>query len=165
MKNIFCGILILLYTIIMIAACKGKNERESEDLPGSWISKGSDLSALQSGAIDSIILYFDRSNTFEMIIFRPGIPRQSHEGNYLVTDVQFGLSQWLLLVYNNGREEEGLIQYQYSDRIKIQTDLVQTQPDLGHIPPNPEMGLGSSSLGQANIQVYVKKSAELNSSL
>jgi len=160
MKKLFTGIIIFLFIVGMIVGCKGKQDGESEDLPGTWVSKGSDLSALQTGAIDSIILYFDRSNTFEMIIYRPDIPAQSNEGNYIVTDMQFGLSQWLLLVYNNGREEEGLFQYQFSDRIRMQTDLVQTQPDLGHTPPNPEMGLGSSSLGQANIQIYEKKSSE-----
>lgn len=161
MKRLFSRSILFVLTIIFMAGCKGSSDGNSEDLTGTWISKGSDLSALQAGAIDSILLYFDRSNTFEMIVFRPGIPAQSHEGNYMVTDVQFGLSQWLLLVYNNGREEEGLFEYQFSDPIRIQTDIVQSQPDLGHIPPNPELGLGSSSLGQANIQTYFKKSSEL----
>jgi hypothetical protein len=160
MKKIFSGTVIVLFSLAMIAGCKGKNEGNSEDLPGTWVSKGSDLSALQAGAIDSIILYFDRLNIFDMTIYRPGIPAQTNEGNYLVSDTQFGLSQWLILVFNNGREEQGLIQFLITDRIMLQTDLVQTQPDLGHVPPNPELGPGSSSLGQANIQRYVKKSSE-----
>lgn len=149
-------IIPFLLSLFIFSGCEGKRDGQSESLTGYWISKDDDLSYLQEN-VDSVMLFFDHSNHFEMYTYYPGIQVQKVEGIYIVQSVPYGLSEWLILDYHDGRVEEGLFQFLHlSEVIKIEMDLVQTQPDLGHIPADPERGIGSSSLGAANVQRYVK---------
>lgn len=147
---------LFAWMLIFTSSCEGDKDRQSETLTGYWVSKGDDLSYLQEN-LDSVVIFFDYNNQFEMYTYYPGVDVQKHEGVYIVQNVQFGLNQWLILDYHDGRVEEGLFQFHHlSDKIKIEMDLVQTEPDLGHIPPDPERGIGSSSLGTVNVQWFVK---------
>ncbi|MDD3807090.1 MAG: hypothetical protein PHE86_03515 [Candidatus Marinimicrobia bacterium] len=155
-KNQYLSLFLLIFGIIFLHSCEGKGNSQSETLTGVWISKGENLSALQSGLIDSIKIIFYRNNEFEEYIFMKEIDPAFYEGIYRVTYPSPGFYQWLTLMYHDGRVIEGLFHYLLGDYVTIETDLVQTVPDLGYLPPDLQRGVGSSSLGPANVQIYVK---------
>ncbi|HAE88160.1 TPA: hypothetical protein DCG86_09085 [Candidatus Marinimicrobia bacterium] len=149
-------LILMVTSIALISGCEGNGDAQSENLTGVWISKGDHLSAVQPSVIDSMKLVFYQSGEFKMYTYMKNVSPVFHEGIYVVTRPPGGLYEWLKLVYHDGRVEEGLFKYLPGDDVSMETDLIQTVPDLGHIPPDPERGVGSSSLGPANIQVYVK---------
>ncbi|MGC9512805.1 MAG: hypothetical protein ACP5D8_04140 [Fidelibacterota bacterium] len=154
--QIMITLALMVTSIALISGCKGDGDAQSENLTGVWISEGDHLSALQPSVIDSMKLVFYQTGEFKMYTYMKNVSPVIHEGIYVVTQPPGGLYEWLEMAYHDGRVEEGLFQYLPGEEVSMETDLVQTVPDLGHIPPDPERGTGSSSLGPANIQVYVK---------
>ncbi|MCD6233818.1 MAG: hypothetical protein DRP86_00165 [Candidatus Neomarinimicrobiota bacterium] len=148
------SLIITMY--LFLQGCEGNSDVQSENLTGVWISEGDNLSALQPSVIDSMKIVFYQTGEFKMYTYMKNVSPVIYEGIYVVTQPPVGLCEWLELVYHDGRVEEGLFQYLPGDEVSMETDLVQTVPDLGHILPNPERGTGSSSLGPANVQIYVK---------
>ncbi len=154
-KNI-PAIILFLVSVFILFNCEGDSDSQSENITGLWLSAGDNLSAQQAGIVDSIKVYYYHTGEFKMFTYMAEVPAVIHEGIYVVTQPSFGLYQWLELIYDDGRVEEGLFQYILGDQVTMETDIVQTVPDVGHIPPDPERGIGSSSLGAANIQIYEK---------
>lgn len=133
---------------------------------GTWVSKGDDVASLLVSFffVDSIVAVFNANQTYEVLQYAGGSTAPlTLEGTYVQNLSNTG-AIWNITVEQtvpSALTSTGIFEINPADNPNsMQYEIVQTNPDIGALPPTPEAGFGSTSggaLGDTNIQVYRRR--------
>ena len=133
---------------------------------GTWVSKGDDVASLLVDFffVDSIVAVFNANQTYEVLQYAGGSTSPlTLDGTYVQSLSNTG-TIWNITVEQTAPSaltSAGIFEISPSDNPNsMQYEIVQTNPDIGALPPTAEAGFGSSSggaLGDTNVQVYRRR--------
>lgn len=162
--------LALLLSIFFIACTKNEDtvvptpEVKLEGVQGEWQSSGDNVAPLLAiyFKVDSIYAKFNTDNTYNVESYDSSGVKTEYTGTYVQT--KDANSNIYTIKLNQATPSvgtsEGIFEI-YTDETNydMQYEVVQTQPDIGNVPPTASKGFGSSnngSLGTSNVQKYFR---------
>jgi len=169
MKNLAKLLSLALFISLFVVACD-KNDDDNDVTPevklegiqGEWQSSGSNVAVLLSTyfSVDSLYAKFNTDNTYLVESYDPDGVKTTYRGTYVQTeDAATGI---YTIKLNQSAPSvgasEGIFEI-YTDQAAydMQYEIVQTEADIGNVPPTITGGFGSSNgggLGLINIQKY-----------
>jgi hypothetical protein len=169
MKRLLVVGLVVSMMVIAMSCSEDKDKNpvapvEQPDLIGTWLSAGGNVAPLlvQLMAIDSLWAEFKTDNTYLVNAkAKTGTVTQftgtySHEKSSVGSIYKIKLNQSTPTALTS----EGIYQI---DKTKtpheMMYEVVQTEPNIGAVPPTPEGGFGSTNggaLGTLNVQKYIR---------
>ena len=171
MKN-FIKILSLAVVLSMsLIACEKNDDIVNDPDPevlvgiqGEWYSSSDNVAPLLSTyfAVDSIYAKFSTDNTYLVESYDENGVKTEYTGTYVQTE-NTGSNIYTIELNQSTPSvgtSEGIFEI-YTDKTAydMQYEVVQTQPDIGNVPPSVTTGFGGSNggtLGTINIQKYIK---------
>jgi hypothetical protein len=131
---------------------------------GEWYSSGDNVAELLVlyFNVDSIYAKFELNNTYVVESYDVGGVMTEYNGTYVQTKSDVD-DIWTITINQSAPSagaSEGIFElYVGVPEYEMRYEVVQTEPDLGNIPPTPADGFGSSNagdLGDINIQKYYR---------
>ncbi len=160
--TLFVSVFFLLFALSCSESDSGTNSDEDEAAAwvGKWLSAGSDIAPLlTSFSIDSIYVTMNEDGTIILDQHVIGAGWSSNSGTYAVTESTSGDIHTIFISYSSPSfDQDGIIAVTDGDTPTMQLEVVQTNPDIGAVPPTVAAGFGSTNggaLGTINIQNYV----------
>ncbi|MFW5951873.1 MAG: hypothetical protein ACOCVZ_07150 [Gemmatimonadota bacterium] len=153
---------MLVLSVLGMAACDEEDPTEvitaAEELEGTWLSKGDDLApGFVPLGVDSIIATFNDDQTYEVFQFALGntAPAATLTGTYVTGDEAEGEVNGIILTQlaPNQLTAEGI--YQVTGN-SMRYEVVQTQPDIGAVPPTVAEGFGSTVVGGSETSAWIQ---------
>lgn len=163
MKRLLLVLTIILSLFLMISCSKDDDNTTAptkvEAWVGTWLSAGTNVSPLLSGAtfnIDSIRVEMKENKTITTASHVKNGAWTTLTGTYAVTKAASGDIHSIEIVYT-AYSQGGIIQVVKGSPDTMKLEVIQTVPAIPFTPRTPETGFGSdAALGVLNIQKYVR---------
>lgn len=139
-------------------------EEQLEGIQGEWYSSGSNVAALLVTyfKVDSIYAKFNTDNTYLVKSYDTDGVITEYTGTYVQTENE-GSKIWTIKLSQStpsAGASEGIFEVdEAASGYDMRYEIVQTEPDLGNVPPTATTGFGGSNgglLGDINIQKYYR---------
>jgi len=164
MKRLLLVLTIVMGMFLMISCDKDDDNNTNgpakvDAWVGTWLSAGTNVSPLLSGAtfnIDSIRVEMKDNKTITTASHVKDGAWTTLTGTYAVTKAASGDIHSIEIVYT-AYSQGGIIQVTKGSPDTMQLEVIQTVPAIPFTPRTPETGFGSdAALGILNIQKYVR---------
>ncbi len=164
MKRLLLVLTIVMGMFLMISCDKDDDNDTTGPATvdvwvGTWLSAGTNVSPLLSGAtfnIDSIRVEMKENKTITTASHVKDGAWTTLSGTYAVTKAASGDIHSIEIVYT-AYSQGGIIQVTKGSPDTMQLEVIQTVPAIPFTPRTPETGFGSdAALGILNIQKYVR---------
>ncbi|MEJ2503269.1 MAG: hypothetical protein P8177_08130 [Gemmatimonadota bacterium] len=150
----------LVLAVFGLAACDEEStgvEDDTEELVGTWVSKGADLApGFAPFAIDSIIATFNEDQTYEVLQYAGGSDQEvTLTGTYVIGPQEEGEIRAITLTQAtpSALTAAGIFQVSGSS---MQYEVIQVQPDIGATAPTVSGGFGSTTVGGSTTSVWIQ---------
>ncbi|KAA3615091.1 MAG: hypothetical protein D8M58_11615 [Calditrichaeota bacterium] len=167
--NQFLRLFALLVSVSMLLFAVSCSESDSgtdsngddaEAWVGKWLSAGDNIAPLlTSFSIDSIYVTMNEDGSIVLDQHVIGAGWSTNSGTYSVTKSATGDVHSISISYSSPSfDQGGIIEVTEGTSATMQLEVVQTNPDIGAVPPTVTAGFGSTNggaLGTINIQNYV----------
>lgn len=155
--------LITLIGLFIIIGCEEDTNNidemtASEAVVGNWLSTGDNIASLLVYYFnyDSILVEFTENNIVTLKSHVADGAWTTLTGTYLLTESEEGDIHTFEAEYTGVFEQGGIIQIIEDDTDIMRLEVVQTSPDIGAAAPTVSDGFGASTLGDSNIQTYLR---------
>jgi hypothetical protein len=130
---------------------------------GSWLSSGADVAPLLAGAPfnnTKITATFKNDGTYSVVSIDTSNKELDYAGTYQI--MESGISNITQIrcsqVMPSTAQAEGMYQIDTSQTpVRMQYEVVQTQPTNGLTPPTPDKGFGSTVYNGSQISTLIQK--------
>jgi hypothetical protein len=153
---------------MLLAGCgnavdNGGGGNPMTQLHATWVSEGADVAPLLAGAPFNnvkITATFKADGTYDVIGIDSSNKSLNYTGTYVVTPSSVAgiMTIRLTQVMPQNAVAEGMYQIDTSvTPVRMQYEVVQTQPTNGLVPPTPEQGFGSTLYNGKPISTLIQK--------
>jgi hypothetical protein len=154
---------------MMLAGCgnavdtTGGTSSQQNAIVGSWLSSGGDVAPLLAGAPFNdakITATFNNDGTYTVVSIDTSNKEIDYAGTYQIMDSGVG-TIWQIRcsqVMPSTAQAEGMYQVDTTQTpVRMQYEVVQTQPTNGLTPPEPGKGFGSTVYNGDQIATLIQK--------